>query len=66
MILIHDYETIIFYTVTSLMILVILTLILTLIYAPYSDYPFNIKNIISLLERWDLNIHNILKPISIM
>jgi hypothetical protein len=48
MILIHDYETIIFYTVTSLMILGIFTLILILIYAPYNDYQFSVKTIISL------------------
>lgn len=48
MILIHDYETIIFYTITSLMILGILTLILLLIYAPYNNYQINVKNMIIL------------------
>ena len=66
MISIHDHETIIFYIVTSLMIIAIFALVLILIYSFSNDYRINIKNIISLLERWDLNIHNILKSISIM
>jgi hypothetical protein len=56
MILIHDYETIIFYTVTSLMILGILTLILLLIYAPYNNYQINVKNIIILPVIEDFNL----------
>jgi hypothetical protein len=55
MILIHDYETIIFYTVTSLMILGILTLILTLIFSPYNNYQINVKNIIILPIIGDFN-----------
>ena len=50
MISIHDYETIIFYTVTSLMIVGIFALVLILIYAPYNDYYVYFKNITSLLE----------------
>lgn len=56
MILIHDYEIIIFYTVTSLMILGILTLILLLIYAPYNNYQINVKNIIILPVIEDFNL----------
>ena len=56
MILIHDYETIIFYTITSLMILGILTLILLLIYAPYNNYQINVKNIIILPVIGDFNL----------
>jgi hypothetical protein len=56
MILIHDYETIIFYTITALMILGIFTLILLLIYAPYNNYQINVKNIIILpvIEKFNL------------
>ena len=56
MVSIHDYETIIFYTVSSLMIIGIFALVLTLIYAPYNNYHIKIKNIISLPEIWNLNI----------
>ena len=49
------YEIIIFYTVTSLMIIGIFALVLTLIYAPYNDYDINIRNIISLPEILNLN-----------
>jgi hypothetical protein len=56
MVSIHDYETIIFYTVSSLMIIGIFALVLTLIYAPYNNYHINIKNIIRLSEIWNLNI----------
>ena len=55
MISIHDHETIIFYTVSSLMIIGIFLLVLILIYAPYNNYYINIKNIIILQEIWDLN-----------
>ena len=56
MVLVYDYETIIFYTLSSFMILGILTLILTLIYAPYNNYQITIKNIINLpiIENFDL------------
>jgi hypothetical protein len=53
--IIHDYETIIFYTVSSLMLIGIFALILILIYAPYNNYHFNIKNILTLPEIWKLN-----------
>jgi len=66
MILIHDYETIIFYTVSSLMIIGIFALILTLIYAPYNNYHISIRNIINSPVIEDLNIHSISKPIYIM
>lgn len=56
MILIHDYETTIFYTITSLMILGILTLILLLIYAPYNNYQINVKNLIILPVIGDFNL----------
>ena len=56
MVSIHDYETIIFYTLSSLMIIGIFTLILILIYAPYNNYHINIKNIMNLPEIWNLNI----------
>ena len=60
MVSIHDYETIIFYTVSSLMIIGIFTLVLILIYAPYNNYQINIKNIITLPEIWNLNNQYIL------
>jgi L-asparagine transporter-like permease len=47
MVLIHDHEAIIFYTVTTLMLIIIFGLVLILIYSPYNDYQTNIKNIIS-------------------
>jgi hypothetical protein len=55
MVSIHDYETIIFYTLSSLMIVGVFALVLTLIYAPYNNYHINIKNI-SIPEIWNLNI----------
>lgn len=55
MISIHDYETIIFYTVTSLALFGIFTLILILVFAPYNDYQINIKNIITIPQIWNLN-----------
>jgi hypothetical protein len=54
--IIHDYETIIFFTVSSLMIIGIFGLVLILIYASYNNYHINIKNIIGLPEIWNLNI----------
>ena len=54
--IIHDYETIIFYTLSSLMLIGIFALVLILIYAPYNDYHINIKNIMNLPEIWNLNI----------
>lgn len=51
--IIHDYETIIFYTVSSLMLIGIFALILILIYAPYNNY--HIKDIITLPEIFNLN-----------
>ena len=54
---IHDYETIIFYTVTTLMIIAIFALVLILIYSFYNDYRINIKNITSLPEKLNLNFH---------
>ena len=53
----HDYETIIFYTVSSLMLIGIFALILTLIYAPYNNYHINIKNITTLPEIFNFNFH---------
>jgi hypothetical protein len=53
--IIHDYETIIFYMVSSLMLIGIFALVLILIYAPYNNYHINIKNIITLPEILDLN-----------
>jgi hypothetical protein len=55
MVSIHDYETIIFYTLSSLMLIGIFALILVLIYAPYNNYHINIKNIMTLPEIWNLN-----------
>ena len=57
MISIHDHETIIFYIVTSLMIIAIfaLVLILILIYSLYNNYRINIKIITSLLEILNIN-----------
>ena len=52
--IIHDYETIIFYTLSSLMLIGIFALVLILIYAPYNDYHINIKNIMNLPEIWNL------------
>ena len=52
---IHDHETIIFYTVTSLMIIAIFALVL--IYSLYNDYRINIKNITSLPEILNSNFH---------
>ena len=57
MISIHDHETIIFYIVTSLMIIAIFALVLILIYSFYNDYRINIKNITSLQETLNLNFH---------
>lgn len=54
MVSIHDYETIIFYTVSSLMMIGIFALVLILIYAPYNNYHINIKNIMNLPEIWNL------------
>jgi len=54
MVSIHDYETIIFYTVSSLMMIGIFALVLILIYAPYNNYHINIKNIMKLPEIWNL------------
>jgi len=54
MVSIHDYETIIFYTVSSLMMIGIFALVLILIYAPYNNYHINITNIINLPEIWNL------------
>ena len=53
--IIHDYETMIFYTVSSLMLIGICALLLILIYAPYNNYHINIKNIITLPEIFNLN-----------
>lgn len=53
--IIHDYETIIFYTVSFLMLIGIFALILILIYAPYNNYHINIKDIITLPEIFNLN-----------
>ena len=50
MILIHNHEAIIFYTITILMLIIIFGLVLILIYSPYNDYQTNIKNIISFLD----------------
>ena len=55
MISIYDHETIIFYTVTSLMIIGIFALVLILIYAPYNDYYVYFKNISSLPEILNIN-----------
>jgi hypothetical protein len=55
MISIHDSETIIFYTVTSLMIIAIFALVLILIYSSYNDYYINIKNIKSFTEVLNVN-----------
>ena len=57
MIIIHDHETIIFYTVTFLMILGIFILMLILIYAPSNNYQLNnIKNIVTLTETLNIKI----------
>ena len=48
MALIQDFDTLCFYIITVLMSLVIFTLVLALIYAPYNDYQIGIKNIKSL------------------
>ena len=53
--IIHDYETIIFYTVSSLMLIGIFALILILIYAPYNNDHINIKDIITLPEIFNFN-----------
>lgn len=50
MVLIHDHEAIIFYTITTLMLIIIFGLILILIYSPYNGYQTNIKNIRSFLD----------------
>ena len=50
MILIHNHEAIIFYTLTILMLIIIFGLVLILIYSPSNDYQTNIKNIISFLD----------------
>ena len=50
MVLIHNHEAIIFYTVTTLMLIIIFGLVLILIYSPYNDYQTNIKNILSFLD----------------
>jgi hypothetical protein len=50
MILIHNHEAIIFYTITILMLIIIFGLVLILIYSPFNDYQTNIKNIISFLD----------------
>ena len=50
MILIHNHEAIIFYTLTILMLIIIFGLVLILIYSPFNDYQTNIKNIISFLD----------------
>ena len=55
--IIHDYETIIFYMVSSLMLIGIFGLVLILIYAPYNNYQINIKNIVNLPEIIDLNFN---------
>ena len=50
MILIHNHEAIIFYTITILMLIIIFGLVLILIYSPFNDYQTNIKNIINFLD----------------
>ena len=47
MVLIHNHEAIIFYTITTLMLIIIFGLVLILIYSHYNDYQTSIKNIIS-------------------
>jgi hypothetical protein len=53
MISIHDHEAMIFYTVTTLMLIIIFGLLLILIFSLYNDYQINIKNITSLPEMWN-------------
>ncbi|HJU58179.1 MAG TPA: hypothetical protein VJ583_00385, partial [Nitrososphaeraceae archaeon] len=53
--IIHDYETIIFYTLSSLMLIGIFALVLILINAPYNDHHINIKNIMNLPDIWNLD-----------
>lgn len=48
MVLIHDFETILFYTVSSLVIFGIFILILLLISSSYNEYQINVKNILNL------------------
>lgn len=48
MILIHDFETILFYTVSLLVIIGIFILILLLITPFYNEYQINVKNILNL------------------
>jgi hypothetical protein len=45
MVLNHNHEAIIFYTITTFMLIIIFGLVLILIYSPYNDYQTNIKNI---------------------
>jgi hypothetical protein len=55
MISIHDPETMIFYTVTSLMLIIIFGLVLILIYSLYNDYQTDIKNITNPAEIFNIN-----------
>jgi cytochrome c biogenesis factor len=53
--LIHDYNKLIFYTITFLMLIGISVLLLMLIYSSF-NYQINIKNIETLSPIWNFNI----------
>lgn len=56
MISIHDHEAMVFYTITTLMLIIIFGLLLILISSLYNDYQINIKNITILPEIWNSSI----------
>ena len=60
MTLIQDYDKLCFYLITGFMSLIICTLVLSLIYAPYNNYQIGIKNIISLPFFNNLDIDRII------
>jgi hypothetical protein len=55
MTLIHDYDKLIFYTITFLMLIGITVLLLILIYSSF-NYQINIKDIGTLSSIWNFNI----------
>jgi len=55
MTLINDYDKLIFYTITFLMLIGITVLLLILIYSSF-NYQINIKNIGTLSSIWNFNI----------
>jgi len=49
MVLNHNHGAIIFYTITTLMLIIIFGLVLILIYSHYNDYQISIKNLPEIL-----------------